>query len=278
MMKRGLLYLLIMSGVVAASMVIMNFMYFRETVTLFTSINVVAAFMFAFPIILVKYSDYKRVKEMEEMFPIFLRDFVGTIRGGMTVPHAFKSVSKNDYKGLTPYIKKMSAQMNWGITVDKVLLNFSKQSKSKLISRIISSVIESHRFGGNLANTFEALSNTSFEVEKLRQERMLYLQGQMMTGYIVFFVFLSVIIGLEKFLVPTLASISTAEIGGAPIQQEQLVNEYKVIFRNLITIQGLFAGLTVGKMAEGSMISGIKHSMFMIFVGIIVFLVSSGIS
>jgi len=51
------------------------------------------------------------------------------------------------------------------------------------------------------------------------------------------------------------------------------VTEYRDIFRNLILIQGFFAGLTVGKMAEGATIAGLKHSMFLMFVGIIAFIV-----
>jgi hypothetical protein len=55
--------------------------------------------------------------------------------------------------------------------------------------------------------------------------------------------------------------------------QPKLINDYKAVFRNLIVIQGLFAGLSVGKMSEGAIIAGAKHSLFMMFVGVIAFLV-----
>lgn len=271
--------IIVLSSVMTGMILLINFLYLRTITDIFSSINLIAAFLFALPIVMVKYMENRKLKMLEEMFPIFLRDFVESIRGGMTVPHALKSVSKNDYKVLSPYIKKMAAQMDWGIPADKVFLKFSKESKSKLIGRIISSVVESHRFGGNLSDTFEALSNTSLEVERLREERKLFLNSQLMTGYIVFFVFLSVIIGLEKFLVPSLAQVNPGGIGmsGLGPPQENLVSEYKVIFRNLILIQGLFAGLSVGKMAEGTTISGVKHSMFMMFVGILIYMIASGL-
>jgi flagellar protein FlaJ len=207
---------------------------------------------------------------MEDIFPVFLRDFVETIRGGMPVPQAIKALTRNDYKIMNPYVKKMAAQMDWGIPVEKVFLKFSEAAKSNLVGRIISSVIESHRFGGNLADTFEALSRTSFEVEKLRAERRLYLSSQMLTGYIIFFVFLAVIIGLGKFIIPTMTEGAAGmSLTSQPIQASAA--EFKDIFRNLIIIQGLFAGLTVGKMAEGALIGGIKHSLIMILVGLVVF-------
>lgn len=262
---------------ITGSILLINFLYLRTVTYLFSSINIISLFLFVLPVVMIKYMEHRKVQMIEETFPIFLRDFVESIRGGMTVPHALKSVSKNDYRVLSPYIKKMAAQMDWGIPADKVFLKFSKESKSKLIGRIISSVVESHRFGGNLSDTFEALSNTSLEVERLRAERKLFLNSQMMTGYIVFFVFLGVIIGLERFLVPSLAQVNTGGMGVMSGPQEDLTGEYKAIFRNLILIQGLFAGLTIGKMAEGSTISGVKHSMFMMFVGMLVFMVASAL-
>lgn len=265
--------MLLLSTVVTTLIFIFDFLLFFSDIELFSSIAIFALLTFAFPILLFFYRDYTRKKQMEETFPVFLRDFVESIRGGMTLPQAFKALRKNDYKTLTPKINKIAAQLDWGIPVDKVLLSFAKETESKLIMRIVSSVVESHRFGGNLADTFEALSATSLEVERLRSERQLYLQSQMLTGYIIFFVFLIVIIGLGKFLVPSLSEVSAAGLGtiGVPSASQDLAAQYKIIFRNLILLQGLFAGLAVGKMAEGSIISGAKHSMFMMTVGIIVF-------
>jgi len=277
-LEKKIFLFLIANASLASSIIFMNFLLFKDMVSLFSSINIIAVFIFAFPVVMIRYSIYKRYKEIEELFPVFLRDFVQAVRGGMTVPHAIKAVARNDYKALSPHVKKMAIQIDWGIPIEKVLVNFSKRVRSKLITRIVSSVRESHRFGGNLADTFEALSNTAVEVERLREERRLYLHSQMITGYIIFFVFLAVIIALEKFLVPSFKEASATALIGAgvtgetsAVSQEELVAEYKTIFQNLILIQGFFAGLAVGKMAEGAMVAGLKHSMIMMFVGVLVF-------
>ena len=277
MIERSTLILLLISGTVAAIVIVLNFIYFMELPTVFSSLNIIAFLILVLPIVAKRYMAYRRKREIEEMFTIFLRDFVEAIRGGMTVPYALKSVSLNDYKSLTPYAKKMSAQMDWGIPVEKVFLKFSKQTKSKLIGRIVSSVVESHRFGGNLAESFSALSSTTLEVERMRAERSLYLHSQMITGYIIFFVFLAVIISLSKFLIPSLAAISGGSVTTIAVAEEapqMMATEYRDVFRNLILIQGFFAGLTVGKMAEGATIAGLKHSMVLMFVGIIAFIVA----
>jgi flagellar protein FlaJ len=254
-------------------LLVINFIYFKEFASIFSALNIISCLLIASPPAFYFYIQYKRKKEIEALFPLFLMDFVEAIRGGLTVPHALKLISANDYKALSPYVKKMAAQMDWGIPVDVALQNFVKETKSRIIGRIVSSVIESHRFGGNLADTFEALSNTALDIERLRTERKLYLQSQMITGYIIFFVFLGVMIGLERFLVPTLAqaSMSGMGLGQTQISQTGLAEEYKTLFRNLILIQGLFAGIIVGKMVEGALIGGIKHSIIMMVVGGLIF-------
>jgi len=185
----------------------------------------------------------------------------------MTLPQAVKSVSKNDYGHLSPYIKKLDAQLDWGIPFDNALLKFSKITGSKLIGRVTSTIIESHRFGGNLTDIFESISSTSIEIERLREERKLYINSQLITGYVIFFVFLLVIIGLQRFLVPSLTDVTVGELTATP---EEIQVQYSEIFRNLVILQGLFAGLVIGKMSEGAIVGGIKHSLFLVIIGTII--------
>jgi flagellar protein FlaJ len=273
--KKRMLFLMGLNTMLVATIIGVNYWLFKEAGQIFFTINTIALFIFMFPIVMLRYSTYKNRKEIEELFPVFLRDFVESTRGGMTIPVALKSVSRNDYKALTPHVKKMAVQLDWGVPVERVLVLFSNKVDSKIISRIVSSVRESHRFGGNLADTLEALSNTAVEVERLREERRLYLHSQMITGYIIFFVFLAVIIALQMFLVPALSSTPTSMLGGEAIAtggvSEASAEEFQNIFRNLIIVQGFFAGLAVGKMAEGAIAAGLKHSMFMMFIGSLVF-------
>ena len=84
----------------------------------------------------------------------------------------------------------------------------------------------------------------------------------MINGYVIFFVFLGVMFGLSNFLIPAFQWQ-----GGAT----GLGEVYSSIFKNLIVIQGLFAGLAIGKMAEGSIFAGIKHALVLVTVGYTIF-------
>jgi flagellar protein FlaJ len=270
-MENRLVKITIANAAIVTSIVVLAYFLFRDVEGLFSSILILAAVMFIVPIALVKYYDVWKIKALEDFFPQFMRDLVETIRAGMTLPQALKSVSRNDYGHLSPYVKKLNAQLDWGIPFDKALLNFSRSTRSKLIGRITSTIIESHRFGGNLTDVFESISSTAIEIERLREERKLYINSQLMTGYIIFFVFLLVIIGLQKFLVPTLSEINIGEITSQP---EEMGSQYNEMFRNLIIVQGLFAGLVIGKMAEASVVAGVKHSLVLLIVGILIYTLS----
>ena len=266
--------MLILSSIITSIILIFNWIYLREFGIIFQVINIFSIFIIIFPILLVRYISYKKRKKIEDMFPVFLRDFVEAIRSGMNLSQAAETVSKNDYGALSPYVKKMAAQLSWGFSVEKVLKNFAKSTNSKMIGRCVSSIIESHRFGGNIADTFEALSSTAVEIDRLREERKIFLHSQMITGYIIFFVFLGVLLALQRFLVPSLVQaqgLPTAR--GEEIEATEFARAYQDIFLHLILMQGFFAGLTVGKMAEGAMVAGLKHSIFMIVVGVVAFLI-----
>ncbi len=276
--KREELLYYFSGAIVGGVLSLVSFLFIANLVPFLADIfYVVAAVASIVPFLIKWYTAFNKKKHIENAFPLFLRDLIESVRSGMSLPQAFKTVSDNDYGILTNYIKKMSSQLDWGIPIDKVLINFSKESKSKLVGRIISTVIESHRFGGNLIDTFEALSKTTSEVDRLRRERYIYLQSQMITGYIVFFIFLAVILGLQLFLTPSITALPQGALGIGSVQSDltpaELAEEYNNIYRALILIQGLFAGLAVGKMSEGSMVAGIKHSLFMMLVGFIAFTV-----
>jgi flagellar protein FlaJ len=264
---KKLITITIANGIIVTIIMLLGYFLFRDVTELFSTIIILGAIMFIVPIALIRYYEIWKIKAAEDYFPQYMRDLVESIRSGMTLPQAVKSVSGNDYGHLSPHVKRLNAQLDWGIPFDKALLNFSKSTGSKLIGRITSTIIESHRFGGNLTDILDSISSTSIEIERLREERRLYINSQLMTGYVIFFVFLIVIIGLQKFLVPTLTEVTVGEITTAP---KEVGAQYGEIFRNLIILQGLFAGLVIGKMSEGAIVGGIKHSFFLVIIGVVI--------
>jgi flagellar protein FlaJ len=242
----------------------------------FNVVNILAITVFIVPVGIIRYSKHKTIKEIESQFPDFMRELVEGLRGGMSLPLAIKYAAKGDYGALNPHVRKIVSQISWGIPFEKALENFIKDVKSRVIGRAVSVIIEAHRSGGELAEAIESVTKATTEVEKIRSERRAIIASQMMQGYLIFFVFIGIMIGIQEFLLPTLASEAFSPTAGTEILGTEItevsrmqidINEYVNMFSRLAIIQGIFAGLVIGKLAEGTISAGTKHAIIMSLMG-----------
>lgn len=57
----------------------------------------------------------KKIQDIEKRLPEFLRDVAEAGRFGMTLAQAVKVASRGRYGKLTPEIRRMAAQIDWGV-------------------------------------------------------------------------------------------------------------------------------------------------------------------
>jgi flagellar protein FlaJ len=218
-------------------------------------------------VLLYQYNKYRESKEIEEKFPDFLRDVAENIRAGMTIPQAITSTKDTYYGALTPYIKKIIVQIDWGVPFDEILIDFSNHSK-KSLRRTVSTIIDTYRGGGDIADVFDSIGRSTVEIDRINKERSSMIYNQMLTGYIIFFVFIGVLVMMQVYLIPSLQTLSSPELGVPTF--ESIGKFYSDIFRLLIVLQGFFSGLVIGKLSEGSIIAGLKHSLFLVILGYLI--------
>jgi len=242
-------YLVIIFVVIGLMLFSINQIFLKIDALIIISILIIIVFPF-----LIQYKKYKINKEIEERFPDFLRDVSSNIKAGMTLPQAVMATKKTDYGLLDPHLDKMAVHIDWGVPFSKILNNFARD-KTKIIKRTVSAINESIKGGGNVTEILDAIGASIIEVNSIRKERQSATYSQMLTGYVIFFVFLGVLVALQKFMIPTL------NLGGSPMFN------YGIMFRQLILIQGFFSGLVIGKMSEGKMISGLKHAIILMILG-----------
>jgi flagellar protein FlaJ len=212
-----------------------------------------------------RYSRYRELREIESRFPDFLHDIAGNVRAGMTLTQAVRATKGIDYGALSPAVRRMAIQIDWGVPFDQILERFAKD-KGPVIQRTVSTILESYKGGGMIAIVLDAIGKSVAEIDKLRKERVTHVYSQIVTGYIIFFVFLGVLVGMVAFLVPSLGIVVSPELG-AVMPPEQLAALYRDMFIALVLIQGFFSGLAIGKMSEGRLIAGFKHSLLLVVVG-----------
>lgn len=236
-------------------------------------VNVLGAMVAIVPPFLIFYGRYRISKEIEEQFIIFIIDLTEAIDSGMTLPIALKHVSKKDYRSMSPYVKGIESKVEWGIPFEKSLKIFSEKVKSTPIKRSVSTIIETYKVGGKISDTLRAIGQSLIEINKIRQERSASVQSELVTSYMIFFIFIFILLILKSFLLPSFGAMQMSpnlmgEEKSTPVMPMEL---YTQTFVNFILVQGFFAGLATGKMAEGSIIAGVKHSIVLIVLGYTIF-------
>ncbi len=258
---------LIIAGSLLFAVVItyLSLTYFARDAVMFQMLGIIAVISALGPSLYFRYSDYSTSVEIETKFPMFLADVVDGVRAGMTLPQSIRSASKHDYGKLNSSVRQMTAQIDWGIPFDDVLKSFGEKSGTPVLKRTITTIIETHRSGGNIVDVLNAVAGSIMEINRIKKERSSQIYGQMITGYTIFFIFLGVLIGLQKFLLPSLSGLGGSMEGG--ISSPMGTELYENLFRVMIIIQGAFSGLAIGKMAEGSVFGGLKHAVALVAIG-----------
>ncbi|NOQ55372.1 MAG: hypothetical protein GQ477_01055 [Nanohaloarchaea archaeon] len=216
------------------------------------------------PLILLQYRHFQKMKNIESNFPNFIKAISEGLSSNMSLPQSVKYAAKSNFGKLSPYIDRMVSQMSWGISFEKAFKGMADSINNRLITRATSTIIEAHTYGGKISNAMTAIGKSITDIEKLRRERISSISSQMMQGYVIFFVFIGVMIGLVVFLLPILGSDT---LGGSGVANADLVAQYTVKFRHLSVIQGFFSGIAIGKLSEGSISAGFKHAAIMSFIG-----------
>ncbi len=260
---------------IGAAIIAFNFLFVGDAVpAIFPILNVIGALTAAVPPVLMFYAKYKTSREIEQQFIVFIRDLSSSINAGMTLPLALNHCSKNDYMTLSPYVNDMAAQVDWGIPFNKALGTFSKRVDSVSVRRSVTTIVETYKAGGKISGTLEAINRSLVAIEKIRRERSSSVHSEVVTSYMIFYVFIFILVILQSFLIPSLiqrpfsgAALSVMEAPESLPSSQQ----YAELFSIFIVMQGFFAGLATGKMAEGSLASGLKHSIVLIVTGYLAF-------
>jgi flagellar protein FlaJ len=216
-----------------------------------------------FPPAVLNYVDHKWRKSIDEHLPDLFRTIVQAQETGRTLPQALEEASKRDYGPLTAELKKMTTQISWGMSFEEGLLAFGKRANTVLVERTVPMIIEASRSGGHVEKVFDPMGKFIQTTLLLDKERRTQTKPYIAIIYLAFFVFLFTIILLFRsfFVGMEGLPISTAEI--IPPSQIQRM------FFHMTSIQGFFSGLVAGKMGEGTINAGLKHSLILMLCGYI---------
>jgi flagellar protein FlaJ len=256
---------------------------------------IISVFIIAIPQFFFSYQQYRDIKEMEEKFPLFLRDLIESLRSGMPFHQAIMYNSKLEYGRLSAEVKKMANQISWGVPFNKVIDQFGERlKKSKKISIALKIIRESYFSGGDVVSTLEAVADANIILDDADKEKSALLNQYVVLMYGLAFLFVGIVVAINKLMIPIFQASSLP--GGAEALgltnpcnscsgfSCDICSTYSIISSSLFSIDpttigayytSLFflmsvivsfaSGLVAGQISENSIFAGLKHSLIMTF-------------
>jgi flagellar protein FlaJ len=243
-----------------------------------TNIVILAFLLIIMPPGFFNFYETRRISRLEAEFPAMVRDISLSVKSGMTLKGAMSVAAGGQYGTLTRAIKQMDNAISWGVSFEDALLHFARKYPTSLIRRTVFTLIEASRMGGQLGEILEGIATDVEETKALEKRRSSETKPYLLVCYVSYFVFLAVILIMSYVFLPMMqesANVATGKalpggLGQFAVSDAGLAL-YDRLFFHALVIQGFFAGIVTGKMAEGKVVAGLKHSVFFIIVAVIAY-------
>ncbi|UCH72148.1 MAG: type II secretion system F family protein [Thermoplasmatales archaeon] len=218
----------------------------------------------------------KRKKDVQNQLPDFLREISSSTSSGMTIFDAVHSAARGDHGRLTPELQRMSAQLSWGISVNDALNNFAKRINTNLVKRMAITITKALDIGGNTSTVFEAAAKEIDQAKEIERQRRSDMSIYSMVIFISFFVFLAVVLIINKTIFAAIfdlqSELPSGNIGSTGFQLAQInADLLKNTFLAFVLVQSVGGGLLGGFMMDGKLSSGVRFGFVLVLVSFFVF-------
>jgi flagellar protein FlaJ len=259
--------LIVYASSIAAGLLIVlaGYLFYSLTYLFHSYVGFAIAVSLSAPSVLIHFEN-RRKRLIDNALPRLLDDLAESQDAGMTLLQALEESSRRRYGPITEELKKLTAELSWGVEFGQAFKAFAERIGTELSIRTTTLILEAVRVGGDLKATFGSTAKFVREIIKLREERESQLRAHMIVIYISILIFLVIIVILyESFFVPM--EMGTTRFLALPMSLE----EYKSLLFDLSLVEAVFGGLIAGKLSQGLVSNGLKHSVLLSLVVTFVF-------
>ena len=268
-------------GIVIAAIIVILDVIFLMGTDMFYFILSIAFVIVGLPFFVAIIIETNLTREKDEMFLEFARNLVESVKAGTPISKSIINIKTKDYGSLTPYVNKLANQISLGIPLKNAFETFARGVGSANISRAVTIISESEKAGGQIDIILESVAKSVSQVEKLRKERRAAIYTLVVQGYIIFMIFIVIMLVMQFKILPIATGLGEGvgeteglNIGGglAGFFSGEKATPQELVrpFIWLLVVQGFFAGLVIGKLAEGKIKAGLKHSFILVVIALLI--------
>jgi archaeal flagellar protein FlaJ len=239
---------------------------------------IVGLMAFMGPVGIIRGREDRRIREIEERLPDFLRDVAEGGRFGMTLAKSIVSASKGKYGKLTPEIRRMASQIQWGVSATEALALFSERVQTPLVNRTAALIIKASTAGGNVADVLELVATDTKDMHLIQKERRASMAAYTSVIYIAFGVFLVTVLILQSTFLAQMQAVGEQTsalqatqggqglpgggVQGATISAA-LIPAIKDVYFYAAIVHAIGDGVLAGVIQAGKFSAGLLHAFVM---------------
>jgi archaeal flagellar protein FlaJ len=243
-------------------------LYLSNTISLYQSHIFVAAGLvigMILPAFILILQDIRR-NEIDKALPRVLEEISEGLISGMTLIEAIEEASRRDYGWISRELKILTGQMSWGVPIEKAFDNFAERIGTDMAQKTTSLLLSAIELGGDLRTTFLSTADFLRKMLEARDDRNEEMRPYLTIIYVTLVVFLAMMIMLYSSL-QQLLNIQS------PILKVMMTKEQlKILLYDLAIMEATFGGLIAAKLSSGTIWPGLKHSIIMLTMNTVIFL------
>jgi len=212
-------------------------------------------------IVAMRYSRERRA--LERMLPEFIRDVAEGRKTGLSPEVAIERLGTRHYGVLSKHVKKMGAQLSWGVELSKVVSTFTSAVGSWITRAIGVLLIEVVDVGGGTIRSFSDMAEFTRSINDMESERRAALRPFVYITYVA-----GIMVILTTFIMVYL--IAAPAIGGISSNTAPTVDPGTIdLLLTTAVFDSFVIGIVAGKMGESGITDGFKHGIFLVIASLI---------
>jgi len=222
----------------------------------------IALFIATAPAAIVNIKLAKKKASTERGINSFLRDLTEVRKTGLSPEKCIESLSKRDYGGFSKELRKISAEISWGVPGKKVVMDFVKRTKSWMTQIIMFLLVETVDVGGGTIAMIETLARFNNLTQEVEKEKKMSVRPFVMMPYFAAILLVATTIMMLSFTTGTLGVASDAGAG-------EDLGPMRLIFVTSAIFHSYLIGIVAGKISEESVAAGFKHASILVVIAVV---------
>jgi flagellar protein FlaJ len=224
----------------------------------------IALFITAMPAGIVHMRLTKNQGSLELGVTSFLRDLTEVRKTGLSPEKCIESLSRRDYGAFGKELRKISAEISWGIPLKKVFMDFLHRTRSWMVQIVMFLLVETIDVGGGTIAMIESLASFNNLTAEVEKEKKMSVRPYIMMPYLAAVLLVATTTMMLGFT--TGFSTTTTGVAATSAAAKGLA---QTIFLTSVVFNSYLIGIVAGKISEESIAAGFKHAAVLVIIAVV---------